>query len=431
MSFPRRTPSTGRRTFGATWWGKAWIEALEHRARLDPNRLPRGRTYARKGRATGIELGPGEIRAAVSGSRPAPYAVRIRVRTFTDQEWDRVVEAICARAAHAAALLDGELDPGVVEDARSAGVEVLPGPGDLQPRCSCPDWADPCKHAAAVCYLVADELDADPFSLFAVRGRRRDDLLAAVRRHRAQRAPDDGGHLAAMAADARSDDPDPGIPAREAWARAALSSGESGARAALSSAESTTLPEIPAARGEPGAPAPWPVDPPADAPFTADGLRVLVADAAARAHAMLRDGASSGLALDADDDLSRRASVALGTDAWAPLVGRAGVPARQLVSRALAWRAAGPDGVAVLDQSPWPADPLVVSAGRRAMIEAGIPAADITARTNRVTAAAAGAQLRVAHDGRWWPFTKQRGRWELAGPPAETPDDALDSLPDR
>lgn len=420
MSFPRRPPSTGRRTFGATWWGKAWIEALEHRARLDPNRLPRGRTYARKGRATGIELGPGEIRAAVRGSRPAPYAVRIRVRTFTDQEWDRVVEAICARAAHAAALLDGELDPGVVEDARSAGVEVLPGPGDLQPRCSCPDWADPCKHAAAVCYLVADELDADPFSLFAIRGRRRDDLLAAVRRHRARRAPDDRGHRAAMAADARSDDPDSGMPAREAWARAAPSSGES-----------TTLPEIPAARAEPGAPAPWPVDPPADAPFTADGLRVLAADAAARAHAMLRDGASSGLGLDADDDLSRRAAVALGTDAWAALVGRAGVPARQLVSRALAWRAAGPDGVAVLDQGPWPADPLVVSAGRRAMIEAGIPAADITARTNRVTAAAAGAQLRVAHDGRWWPFTKQRGRWELAGPPAETPDDALDSLPDR
>ena len=431
MSFPRRPPSTGRRTFGATWWGKAWIEALEHRARLDPNRLPRGRTYARKGRATGIELGPGEIRAAVLGSRPAPYAVRIRVRTFTDQEWDRVVEAICARAAHAAALLDGELDPGVVEDARSAGVEVLPGPGDLQPRCSCPDWADPCKHAAAVCYLVADELDADPFSLFAVRGRGRDDLLAAVRRQRAQRAPDDGGHLAAMVADARLDDPDPGIPAREAWARAAPSSGESGARAAPSSREAVSLPETPAARAEPGAPAPWPVDPPADAPFSADGLRVLAADAAARAHAMLRDGASSGLGLDADDDLSRRAAVALGTDAWMALVARAGVPARQLVSRALAWRSAGPDGVAVLDEGPWPADPLVVSGGRRAMIEAGLPAADVTARTNRVTAAAAGVQLRVAHDGRWWPFSKQRGRWELAGPPAETPDDALDSLPDR
>lgn len=65
------------------------------------------------------------------------------------------------------------------------------------------------------------------------------------------------------------------------------------------------------------------------------------------------------------------------------------------------------------------------------MIDAGIPAADVTARANRVTAAAAGVQLRVGHGGRWWPFTKQRGRWELAGPPAETPDEALDGLPDR
>src|SRR3954469_15533337 len=99
----------GAGRFGTTWWGGAWIDALEHRARLDPNRLPRGRTYARKERVLMMVVARGEVRASVRGSRPSPYAVRVRVREFTAAEWDRVLEAIAAKAAHAAALLDGEL----------------------------------------------------------------------------------------------------------------------------------------------------------------------------------------------------------------------------------------------------------------------------------------------------------------------------------
>src|SRR3954454_18138784 len=173
-----------QRTFGATWWGGAWIDALEQRARLDPNRLPRGRTYARQDRVGALTVSPGFVEAPVQGSRRQPYMVMVRVRPFTVAEWDRVLDAIAGRAAHAAALLDGELPAAVLADAQEAGVELMPQAGEVQPRCTCPDSADLCKHAAAVCYLMADELDDDPFALFHLRGRTRAEVLAGVRDRR-------------------------------------------------------------------------------------------------------------------------------------------------------------------------------------------------------------------------------------------------------
>ena len=231
------------RRFGHTWWGRAWTSALEDRASLDPNRLPRGRTYARQERVGRLTTEPGSIHASVRGRRAQPYRVDVRFRTFTDAEWDVVVDQIVAKAARTAALLDGELDPGLVDDAVDSGVSLLPRAGELQPRCTCPDWADPCKHSAAVCYLVADELDADPFALLLLRGRSRDDVLAAVRRRRAG-PPSPGsersGHRSAPAV----------IRATEAWSRNA-----------------GRMPEVPHPRPRPGSVATWPIDPPPNAPF--------------------------------------------------------------------------------------------------------------------------------------------------------------------
>jgi uncharacterized Zn finger protein len=187
---PPRRPTPGGRTrrgFAASWWGLAWIDALENRARLDPNRLPRGRTYARQNRVHDLTVEPGLITARVAGSRRAPYRVTVRVRPFDAGEWDRLLDAVAGRAAHSAALLDGELTPDIVADAGGAGVELLPVAGEVQPRCSCPDWADPCKHSAAVCYLMGDRLDHDPFELLHVRGRPRDVVLADLRQRRAAR----------------------------------------------------------------------------------------------------------------------------------------------------------------------------------------------------------------------------------------------------
>src|SRR5690606_38967239 len=100
--------------FGGTWWGRAWVDALEKRAGLDPNRLPRGRTYARQDRVARIEIEPGRVTALVRGTRVLPYRVTIGIRTFDDDAWARLTGAIASRAGHAAALLDGEIPPEVL-----------------------------------------------------------------------------------------------------------------------------------------------------------------------------------------------------------------------------------------------------------------------------------------------------------------------------
>ena len=213
--------------FGRTWWGRAWLEALEQRARLDPDRLPRGRDYARSGAVGDLTLAPGEARAQVQGRKTEPYQVRIRVRRFTEDEWDRVLEAISARLGHAAALLDGELPPEIADDVAAAGLDLLPGGGELGPRCSCPDDADPCKHSAAACYLLTDALDTDPFALFLLRGRTRDQVLAGIRtRRRGVASGQASASKAGTAGQAGAETPssvgrstaDPGVDARTAFA---------------------------------------------------------------------------------------------------------------------------------------------------------------------------------------------------------------------
>ncbi|HXH59364.1 SWIM zinc finger family protein [Iamia sp.] len=404
------------RRFGQTWWGRAWIDALENRARLDPNRLPRGRTYARHDRVSNLHLAPGEITAFVRGNRPGRYRVLIRVRTYGDAEWDRVVATIAGRAGHAAALLEGELDPSIAEDATQAGVDLMPGPGDLQPRCTCPDWADPCKHAAAVCYLVADALDDDPFTLFAVRGRPRDALLAELRAHRrAGSSPQGatGGNEGAGSVPA-----DDGEVARDVWRRAAERRAEAADR---NGGTGAPTPSVPA---RPGAPAMWPTDPPDGAPFTAEGLHVLAADAAERAWAQLRGEADAGLGLDADADLARRAAVVLGrVPEFAALARSSGTAPVDLARRAIAWRHGGYVALAVLDEDPWRPPVAAMVDARAAVVEALPTGAKVAVSSNRITAGP--VQLRLDRAGRWWRFEKRRGRWEITAPGAEHPDDLV------
>src|SRR5712691_6590489 len=198
------TGAARRAAPGQTWWGRAWVDALEQRARLDPNRLPRGRDYAREGAVGELVLAPGEVRAHVQGRRMTPYEVRVRVRRFADVEWDQVLEAISAQLGHAAAMLDGELPPEVAADVAAAGLDLLPGAGEVGPRCTCPDDADPCKHSAAVCYLVADALDADPFAVLLLRGRTRGEVLAGLRARRRGQRPDRAGLPGAAAPPGRA-----------------------------------------------------------------------------------------------------------------------------------------------------------------------------------------------------------------------------------
>lgn len=171
--------------FGLTWWGQRWIAALEHLGATWENRLPRGRTYARKGTVHDLVLDAGRVTAHVDGSRPSPYRVTIGLSIFDDRTWDAVVDALAGQLRHAAALLDGRMPEDVDDTLADVGVSLFPSATDLQTACSCPDWANPCKHVAAVHYVLATRFDDDPFLLMELRGRSRDDLLAALRARRA------------------------------------------------------------------------------------------------------------------------------------------------------------------------------------------------------------------------------------------------------
>jgi uncharacterized Zn finger protein len=392
---PRR-----RRGFGLTWWGEAWVTALEQRARLDPNRLPRGRSYARGGTVGELAIGPGEVRAAVQGRRVRPYQVRVRVRVLDAAEWDRVLDAIATQIGHAAALLDGELLPEVADDVRGAGTDLLPGPGELQPRCSCPDWADPCKHAAAVCYLVAGALDADPFSLLLLRGRRREEVLAALRARR--------GSAGATAPPAGPSPPaaDPGVNAREAYRRALA-----------------PLPAPPLPPQRPGQPAVLPVDPSPGAGLRPEDLAALAADAAARAFQLATGSGDGGLSLDLEADLARRAAGLLGTGrGLAELAASAGMPSRELLGWAVTWQRAGRGGLDALRTTWQPAATDLVE-GRAALDRLDGQDA-VRAWRNRLTCG--GLQLRLGGDGQWYRFVRSGSAWTLDGPAAPEPSALVD-----
>jgi uncharacterized Zn finger protein len=412
--------------FGRTWWGRAWLEALEQRAQLDPDRLPRGRDYARSGAVGDLTLAPGEARARVQGRKTEPYEVRIRVRRFTNDEWDRVLAAISARLGHAAALLDGELPPEIADDAASAGLDLLPGSGELGPRCSCPDDADPCKHSAAACYLLTDALDADPFTLFLLRGRTRDQVLAGVRARRRGAA---SGQATSPGAAAEA----PAGAQAKAPSVASPSAADEGvdARAAFGSPTSSEpVPAVPLPPRRPGHPAALPVDPPPWRSGLRDDLLELAADAASRAWDMAMGlSADAGLTLDPDADLARRAARALGTPAFAVLAVRSGVGERDLARQALAWRQGGMTGLESLHAEWDPAaddrDAFELLTAARAALRSKANAAE-TIQGNRITAGH--LQLRLGRDLRWYPYTRSDQDWEPSGSPDTDPARALADL---
>lgn len=167
--------------FGLTWWGQRWISALEALGATYANRLPRGRTYARRGTVSHLSIQPGTVTARVVGSRPSPYRVTLTLPVFSDGQWASVVAALSEQVRHTAALLDGQMPEDIDEVLGTCGVSLFPGARELATKCSCPDHANPCKHVAAVHYVLAQTFDSDPFLLPLLRGRPRDALLAGLR----------------------------------------------------------------------------------------------------------------------------------------------------------------------------------------------------------------------------------------------------------
>lgn len=168
-----------RGTIAQTWWSQRFVEVLESIGL--GNRLERGRRYARAGQVLELRFDAGTVTASVQGSRRAPYRVRLGLTVFGKAQWAAVTELLAADAWYAAALLSGEMPHEIEAPFAAVGLALFPSrPGDLSMDCSCPDREVPCKHVAAVLYLVAEALDSDPFAILAWRGRERDELLAAL-----------------------------------------------------------------------------------------------------------------------------------------------------------------------------------------------------------------------------------------------------------
>lgn len=208
---PRIAPRRGARA--TSWWGKAWVRAVEEAAYGDHD-LAAARATARSGRIGAITVEPGRFVAAVEEGDEV-LTVSGSVPVLAPAEQDALVETVGAEAGRIASLLAGDLPFALVEHAEEAGVELLPYGGELATRCSCDPWADPCPHALAVLYQLAWLVDADPFVLLLLRGLGRDDLLsrlhAATSQAAAPRSDADVARAAARRAArllAALDDPD-------------------------------------------------------------------------------------------------------------------------------------------------------------------------------------------------------------------------------
>ncbi|MFD4601588.1 SWIM zinc finger family protein [Streptomyces sp. NPDC058464] len=404
-SLPPRDPAaaaaaaTAASGFAETWWGNAWVRALEEGA-LDVKRLGRGRGYAERGHVDAITVTPGLVLAYVQGSRPRPYRVQLRLRTFGEDEWERLLEAAADRPADIAALLDKEL-PQTLAD---SGVALLPGPGELEPRCSCPDFGHPCKHAAALCYQTARLLDADPFVLLLLRGRGEREVLDALSRRSAARA-------------ARERRPAslPGVRATEALVPRQL----------------PPLPPPLPVPAHPEQPPVYPGVPGGPDPFALDQLAT---DAAARAHALLATGRDPVGELTLWQDAVRLAAARPGSGLtastralYATLADAVGRTPGDLARAVAAWRQGGLEGLAVLEE-PW--DP---PAGRFDRARPLLLAADLPAFRpwrNHLTHPRGHLQLRFGRDGLWYAYESEPGHddWWPRGTPDLDPVGALTGL---
>lgn len=404
-TFPAFAPRGERAEDGAfagTWWGNAWVQALE-RGALDAKRVARGRGYADQGHVDAITVTPGSVLAYVRGSRPRPYRVQVRVRPLADAEWERFLDTAVDRPGHIAALLDKELPRSLAD----CGVPLLPGPGDLAPRCSCPDSGHPCKHAAALCYQTARLLDADPFVLLLLRGRGERELLDALSRRSAARAARDG----------RDREPSslPGIRATEA----------------LAPRDRPPLPPPAPVPAHPEQPPAYPAAPGGPDPFALDQLAT---DAAARAHALLGTGRDPVGELSLWQDAVRLAAARPGSGLtattrtlYATLAQATDRTPGDLARAVAAWRQGGVEGLAVLEE-PW--DP---PAGRFDRARPLLLAADLPAFRpwrNRLTHPLGQVQLRLGRDGLWYVYESEPGEedWWPRGTPDLDPVGALTGL---
>ncbi len=185
-SYRKKIKATGgikaqskRGAFGETWWAKRWIGTLE--SFNIGERLNRGKSYARSGQVLSIDITKGQVKSRVQGSFNDPYKITIKLKELDASNWGKITSALGSQAIFAAKLMAGEMPQEIEQVFQSNSLSLFPEKlRDLETDCSCPDWSNPCKHIAAVYFLLAEEFDRDPFLLFKLRGLEREELIAAL-----------------------------------------------------------------------------------------------------------------------------------------------------------------------------------------------------------------------------------------------------------
>ncbi|MFN0026457.1 MAG: SWIM zinc finger family protein [Acidimicrobiales bacterium] len=166
-----------RGAMAGTWWSSRLVQLLDSYGL--GARMQRGRRYARQGQLVSFDVQPGLVIAQVQGSRHTPYVANVQFNALSEGQWAAVQRQIESSLHFAARLLAGEVPPELEQVFEDAGVPLLPRRwADVRASCSCPDGEVPCKHIAAVLYVLADRLDDDPWLLLQWRGRSRDEVLA-------------------------------------------------------------------------------------------------------------------------------------------------------------------------------------------------------------------------------------------------------------
>ncbi len=270
----------------------------------------------------------------------------------------------------------------MVADADAVDVRLLPRPADLRPDCTCPDWAEPCKHAAAVCYVAGQELDRNPFALFLLRGIERERLIELVRSRRGDTEP----------ATSSDEPPPPGTDAVAAWSGRRLDD-RLGPPPVVPGAARSPL-------RQPGRHVPWGAELPRHLGVDPTMVDELAEDAIERAWLMLVDDRPSGLVAPLGADLARRAAAR--PESLTTLAARAGVTPGRLATWAEAWLLGGDVAVAVMaDPEAWNTDQVLLDAGRDQLVELGHPRRSVSLNYDSLLMAGT-VWLVIGPDGRWY-----------------------------
>ena len=191
MHKSQKANETRSRAAGSTWWGQRWIEALEHGSRDVVTRLGKGRVYARDGHVHGLKITAGKVVALVSDDDLDSYQVSLQLEVFSPQAWQQILQAMSEQALFVGQLLNGEMPREIDRLFHSCGKSLFPTSlHDMDADCSCEDWSSPCKHVAATHYVLGEALDRDPFLLFELRGRSKEQVLSGLSHLRSGHAPD-------------------------------------------------------------------------------------------------------------------------------------------------------------------------------------------------------------------------------------------------